>query len=90
MSKDKMSENTMTIAYSDDLLLSLKKSPDEFEAEARLLLAVKLYEMHRVSTGMAAQLAGIPRPAFLLELARFGVSPMGQEPDELAEDFHNA
>jgi hypothetical protein len=49
-----MADNTMTIAYPDELLLSFKKSPDEFEAEARLLLAVKLYEMHRVSTGMAA------------------------------------
>ena len=41
--KDKM----LTIAYPDELLLSLKKSPDEFEAEATLLLAIKLYELHR-------------------------------------------
>jgi predicted HTH domain antitoxin len=85
-----MKDNTMTIAYPEELLLSLKKSPDEFEAEARLLLAVKLYEMHRISTGMAAQLAGVSRPIFLLELARFGLSPLGQEPDEIAEDYHNA
>ena len=85
-----MSENTMTIAYPDELLLSLKKSPDEFEAEARLLLAVKLYEMHRVSTGMAAQLAGMSRTAFILELARFDITPFGQEPNEIAEDYHNA
>jgi predicted HTH domain antitoxin len=85
-----MADNTMTIAYPDELLLSLKKSPDEFEAEARLLLAVKLYELHRVSTGMAAQLAGVSRPVFLFELARFGLSPLGQEPDELADDYRNA
>ncbi len=40
-----MSTNVLTIPYPDDLLLSLKKSPQEFEAEARILLAVKLYEM---------------------------------------------
>ncbi len=85
-----MTDNTFMIAYPKELLLSLKKSPDEFEAEARLLLAVKLYELHRVSTGMAAQLAGISRTVFLLELARFGLSPMGQEPDELVEDYNNA
>ncbi|RME77068.1 MAG: UPF0175 family protein [Chloroflexi bacterium] len=85
-----MTTNVLSIPYSDDLLLSMKKSPEEFEAEARLLLAVKLYEMGRITTGLAAQLAGISRTAFIMELGRFGLSPMGQSPDELAEDFANA
>lgn len=86
----KMATNVLTIPYSDDLLLSLKKSPEEFEAEARLLLAIKLYEMGRVSTGIGAQLADVSRVAFLFELSRFGLSAMGQEPGELAKDMANA
>lgn len=85
-----MSTHVLTIPYEDDLLLSLKTNPQEFESEARLLLAVKLYELGRVSTGVAAQLAGMGRVAFMFELARFGLSPMGQEPEELAEDLANA
>ena len=85
-----MSTNVLTIPYSDDLLLSMKRSSQEFETEAKLLLAVKLYEMDRVSTGAAAKLAGMSRVAFMFELARFGLSPMGQEPVELAEDLANA
>lgn len=85
-----MTTEMLTIPYSDDLLLSLKKSREEFEVEARLLLAVKLYELNQVSTGVAATLAGMSRVAFMFELGRFGLSPMGQEPDELAEDFANA
>lgn len=85
-----MPTKVLTIPYPDDLLLSLKKSPEEFEAEARLLLAMKLYEMHRVSSGVAARLAGMSRVEFLFELAHFGLSPMGQEPEELAEDLANA
>ena len=85
-----MAPNVLTIPYSDDLLLSLKKSPQEFEDEARLLLAVKLYELDRVSTGGAAKLAGLSRVAFMFELARFGLSPMGQDPEEIAEDMVNA
>ena len=85
-----MATNVLTIQYTDDLLLSLKKSPQEFEAEARLLLAVKLYELNQVSTGVAARLAGMSRVAFIFELARFGLSPLGQEHDELAEGLANA
>ena len=81
---------TLTIPYTDDLLLSLKESPEEFETEARLLLAVKLYELGRVSTGRAAEIAGIGRVEFMFALNRFGLSPMGVDPEELAEDLANA
>lgn len=82
--------HSLTIPYSEDLLLSLKESPEEFEAEARLLLAVKLYELGRVSTGRAAELAGISRVEFFFVLGRFGLSPIGVDPDELERDFANA
>jgi predicted HTH domain antitoxin len=82
--------NELIILYPEELLLSLKKSPAEFEDEARLLLAVKLYELGKVSTGMAARLAGISRVAFIFALDRFGLSPLGLEPGDLAEDMANA
>jgi len=82
--------NVLTIPYPQELLLSIKENPAEFEAEARLLLAVKLYELGRVSTGMAARLAGMSRVAFMFALNRFGLSPIGLGPGELAEDLANA
>lgn len=85
-----MTTNVLTIPYSDDLLLSLKESRSQFEAEARLLLAVKLYELGKITTGVAARLAGIDRVAFMFALDRFGSSPIGVEPDELVEDVANA
>lgn len=85
-----MATNVLTIPYPQELLLSLKESPADFEAEARLLLAVKLYELGRVSTGMAARLAGMSRVEFMFALNRFGLSPIGLEPGELAEDLANA
>ena len=51
-----MTMQQLTIFYPEDLLLSLKESPMEFESQARLLLAVKLYELGKVTTGMAARL----------------------------------
>lgn len=85
-----MNENTLVIPYPDELLLSLKETPEEFERQARLLLAVKLYELGKVSTGMGARLAGMGRVAFMFELGRYGLSPIGVEPEELAQDAANA
>ncbi|MDY7095236.1 MAG: UPF0175 family protein [Acidobacteriota bacterium] len=85
-----MADHALTIPYSDDLLLSLKESPEEFETEARLLLAVKMYELGRLTTGRAAELAGVGRVEFLFLLERFGLSPMGIDPDELQQDLANA
>jgi len=82
--------NELRIPYSEDLLLSLKESPDEFEAKAKLLLAVKLYELGKVSSGMAALLAGVSRVEFIFALDRFGLSPLGIDPTELSGDVANA
>jgi predicted HTH domain antitoxin len=85
-----MGEKTLVIPYPDDLLFSLRETPEEFERRARLLLAIKLYELDKISTGMGAQLAGMSRVAFMFELSRFGLSPIGVEPEELAQDAANA
>ena len=85
-----MASHALTIPYSDDLLLSLKESPEEFEAEARLLLSVKLYEMGRLSTGKAAGLAGMERVEFLFALRRFSLSPIGVDAEEIERDLENA
>lgn len=82
--------NVLTIPYPQDLLLSLKEDERSFEAEARLLLAVKLVEMGRVTTGMAARLAGVDRVSFMFELDRFGLSPLGVDARELEQDMAKA
>ena len=63
---------------------------EEFEADARLLLALKLYESGRLSSGLAAKLAGMPRVTFLFLLGQHGLSPFGEEPDEIERDVDNA
>lgn len=87
----KMSEaNVLTIEYSPEVLWAMQQAPDEFEAQARLFLAVKLYEIGRLSTGLAARLAGVPRVTFMSLLGQYGLSPFGEAPDELKGDLDNA
>ena len=85
-----MTVHTVSIPFPGELLLSLKETPESFAAEARLLLAVKLYELGRITTGMAARIAGMGRVAFFFALKRFKVSPIGTAPEELSEDARNA
>ncbi len=85
-----MDTNLLTISYPAELLLSLKESATQFEEEARVLLAVKLFELGKVSSGMAARVAGVSRMSFLLALKKYQLTPFGQEPKELAEDLDNA
>ena len=82
--------SSLTIDYPPEVLWALQEEPEQFEAEARLLLAIKLYEIGRLSTGLAARLAGAPRSAFIFFLGQDRLSPFGESPEELEEDLNNA
>ncbi|MCB9444309.1 MAG: UPF0175 family protein [Ardenticatenaceae bacterium] len=87
---DYKNKNRLTIEYPDELLWALQQEPDEFASEAKLLLAIKLYETGKLSTGLAAQLADVPRSTFFFLLGQYGLSPFGETPDELEEDLAHA
>ena len=61
-----MAQNTLTIEYSDDLLFRLGITREKFSDEARFLLAAKLYELGRLSSGEAANFAGKSRLIFFM------------------------
>ncbi|MEM9596631.1 MAG: UPF0175 family protein [Acidobacteriota bacterium] len=82
--------STLTIDYPQEILWALQQEPSEFEEEARLLLALKLFETGKLTTGLAAQLAGVPRSVFVFQLGKHGLSPFGESADELEDDLDHA
>ncbi len=82
--------NQISIIYPNMLPDMLQKTRSEFEAEAKMAMAIKLFEMKRISSGIAAQLAGTDRVGFLLNLHHFGVPMIDLEEEELLSDIQNA
>jgi predicted HTH domain antitoxin len=54
--------------------------------EAKVFLAVKLFEVGKASLGQAAKLAGFSKRAFMEVLGRQGVSVINYSADELREE----
>lgn len=74
-----MTTRQIVLQIPETVLLAEKADEFTFARELRILAAVKLYELGRLSSGRAAELAGMPRVEFLLTLGRYKVFPFEAE-----------
>jgi predicted HTH domain antitoxin len=81
---------TLTIPYPEDLPAAAGATPEEFEHELRFLVAAKLYELGRLTSGRAADLAGVPRVEFLAMLGRYHIAVFNYGLDELEQEIQDA
>jgi predicted HTH domain antitoxin len=81
--------HAIPIPRFEDLMLVSGRSAAELERELRLALAVKLFELKRVSVGHAAEIAGIGKIAFVDELGRLGVPVIDFGEDQLEHEFRD-
>ena len=74
-----MRTRKIAIDVPETVLLAERTDERAFARELRMLAAVKLYELGRLSSGRAAEFAGMPRAEFLLTLDRYKVFPLEAE-----------
>ncbi|MFO7880012.1 MAG: UPF0175 family protein [Bacteroidota bacterium] len=79
------------IAYPESLANTLRLNEKDFAYEMKVNSLVKLFEMGKVSSGVAARVLGLSRVDFLEMLVKYKVSAFGAyDMDDLNEDIANA
>lgn len=70
-----------------NILSSLNQSEEEFTQQSRLAIAIELFKTHKLSSGQAAELAGMGQFEFWMELGKREIPLIDYDPAELEEEL---
>lgn len=85
--KTEISTAVISFEIPESFLLSLNQSREEFTAFVRLHTALELFNSHKISLGKAAELSGLSKDLFKLELFRNDLPLIDYMPDELEKEL---
>ena len=77
----------LKIKYPSGFEHAVHMAKEEMEQHIRLMAALKMFELGKVSSGKAAELAGMPRVEFLETCGRYHVSVFNYPPEELENEI---
>jgi predicted HTH domain antitoxin len=80
----------LTLKIPPDVPALLKMSEADIARETQVLLAVKLFELGKLTSGKAAELAGMPRATFLYTLAQYNVPAINLQAEEIEYEVEAA
>jgi len=66
---------------------AIQLTPEEMKAHIRLMAALKMFELGKISSGKAAELAGMTRVEFLESCGRYQVSVFNYPPEEIEDEL---
>ena len=76
----------LVMEVSDGSLLAFGNSAEQTLQVVRMAAAAKLYELGRLSSGAAAELAGVPRAVFLGRLSEVDVCAFDFDEAQFAQE----
>jgi len=74
----------LILDYPEGLETAVSITKNEFEAQIRLMAALKMFELGKLSSGKAARLADMPRVQFFEMCGRYQVPIVNYSAEELA------
>lgn len=80
----------LTIPYNEDILVATGLSAKAFEQDIRFWLAVKLFELRRLSLGKAAEFCGMSKLRFMDELGQLEIPTINLDTDQIEEELQYA
>jgi len=84
-------EQVINVTYPKQLAFSLKMQDNEFVQEMQKLTIIKLYELGKISSSIAAKILNLTRVDFIELINKYQVSFFSYvSEDELLNDLKNA
>jgi len=77
----------LKIKYPKGFEFAVHMTKDEMEQHIRLMAALKMFELGKVSSGKAAELAGMSRVEFLETCGKYHVSIFNYPEEELEQEL---
>jgi predicted HTH domain antitoxin len=77
----------LTIKYPSGFEYAVHMTKEEMEQHIRLMAALKMFELGKISSGKAAELAGMSRVEFLETCGRYRVSIFNYPPEEAKREI---
>ncbi|NJL91497.1 MAG: UPF0175 family protein [Coleofasciculaceae cyanobacterium SM2_1_6] len=77
----------LSLPYPQDLLITSGKSPEDLETELLFLLAVKLFELRRLSLGKAAEFCRMNKLQFMFEIGRLQIPVINLDEEQITDEL---
>ena len=79
----------ITIKYPPDFEHAVHLTREELEDYIRLMAALKMFELGKISSGKAAEFAGMPRVEFFEACKKYKVSIFNYQEDDIKTEIEN-
>ena len=88
LARTPMPPDPLEIPYPAGFEEAVHLTKSEMALHIRLMAALKMFELGKLSAGKAAELAGLSRPEFYEACARYRISAFNYPPEDLEREIH--
>lgn len=82
-----MKTTQITFDIPENILHALNQNKHEFTGQTRLFTALQLFKNHKLTFGQAAELAGMNKERFLVELDKYDIDLIDYDSSELEQEL---